>query len=121
MSREALLRELRGLKQRELERILNAFAEDDRERVIALISPPAKPAAEVPFAMLAGLSPWLLKAIEPGQPPLRDKLTPATRLAVSAALERTALQHEQSPRRHIGASGTFIGRFLRKRREGKAR
>lgn len=121
MPREALLAELRHLSKPELELILKEFKPVEREQVLALVEAPRDTKSPAPFVSLAGLSPWLLKAIDPTHGPDRRKpLTAATRDALSEALERLAA--EQAPKTAVDAKNDrrFASKLFRWRKGRRA-
>ena len=118
MSRDALLRELRSLSRRELQRTLGLLEAEERRRVLSLVEAivPAEP--EPSFQTLVGLSPWLLKAIGPaGSSATQARRTPATQRALAAVL------HDLAGKSGVRQPGddlrrnTLIGRMLSRRAE----
>ena len=98
ISRDALIGELRSLSRRELERTLKAFSASEREQLVCLLEPNVPPAAPA-FETLAGLSPWLLKALERSESPSASQpgLTAATRAALALALAADAPTQGMTP------------------------
>jgi hypothetical protein len=105
MPREALLNELGLLSRRELELTLAGLGPAEREHVRRLIGKarPPRPATPPSFETLAGLSPWLLKAIDRSKSPEggASRMSPAARAVLGRALEKLAAG--KAPQRPAGA------------------
>jgi len=114
MARDSILRDLRSLGPRKLERTLGLLDADERTQVLGLVKGDPVAASQVPFDALVGLSPWLLKAIDTGATSA-GRRTPAAARAAAAALAELS----SKPSLEAGAgdldSSTFIGRMLMRR------
>jgi hypothetical protein len=115
MPREALLGELRSLNARELALLLQPLTADERRKVLAQLREPSPQELPMPpFAALAGLSPWLLKAIErsEGVGGAAGSMTPAARSALARALKQLTVEEPAGggPQRRLSQLARFLPR-----------
>jgi hypothetical protein len=115
-----LLSELRSLSNRELRLTLRALSPQERAEVLGMLEPLEREESAPAFETLAGLSPWLLKAVDQAKSDgTQSRLTPATRAALLRSLrELPAGGKAEAPGARQG--GTFIGRALARRKNRAA-
>jgi len=108
-----LISELRRLGNRELRVTLGALTSREREQVLGLLETAERPAVPPSFGTLAGLSPWLLKAVDRAKSDDgRPRLTPDSRAALLRALGGLEATNEEGSARTTRGGATFFGRML---------
>jgi hypothetical protein len=119
MQRESLLSELRRLSSRELELTLDQLEASEREQVRTLLREPEVRAAPTPsFDALAGLSQWLLRAIDRAKATdaASTRMTPAAHKALSDALGHLPAHKPESGSGDRSRGRAFAAIFGRLRR-----
>lgn len=117
-----LIAELRRLSNRELRLTLSELSPQERTRVLALIEDD-RTDPQPSFETLAGLSPWLLRAIDEARSPEaaeRERQTPATRAALLSALSQVAASDLTERPRTKPADIRFIRRLVARTRSWAA-
>jgi len=115
-----LLGELERLGSRELKLTLAQLSAEERAQVLGLLEAGALEAPAPAFEALVGLSPWLLKAVDETKSPGPARLTPATRSALSRALNEVAGKDAANERPKAREPNTFIGRMLARNQRRRA-
>jgi hypothetical protein len=120
MPRDALLAELRRLSPRELELVLRPLQPAECSLVMALVRERQERDTPLPpFEALAGLSPWLLRAIERSEGNAAragaPMMTAAARAALSDAMRQLA-QSQPAGAQVVENSPRMLGRIFPWRR-----